>query len=121
MPKKSHQADADSDTDCGKQCRQDGRGPDVAPLRGETALGENHDEGGEAERLRQIGIVEWNPDAGLTHHQAQTEKQQQGWKTDPSADPSGDDRGDQDDGTYQEDDVDLNHAHILHQVPVSPQ
>ena len=77
VPEQGHQADADPDANRGQQCRQDGRGPDVAPLGGETALGQDHHQRGKAECLRKIGIVEGDSDAGFAHHHAETEEQQQ--------------------------------------------
>ena len=77
VPEKSHQADADPDAKRGQQRRQDGRGPDVAPLGGEAALGQDHHERGKPECLRKIGIVEGDSDTGFAHHHAETEEQQQ--------------------------------------------
>ena len=68
MPEEGHQPNADPDADGGEQYRQDGRGSDIAPPRGETALSKNDYQCGEPERLSKIGIVEWDSDAGLAHN-----------------------------------------------------
>jgi hypothetical protein len=61
-------------------------------LCGETALGQDHHQRSEAERLGKIGIVEGDADAGFAHHHAETEEQQQRREPDARADPGGDDR-----------------------------
>ena len=77
MPEQGHQADADRDPDRGQHGGEAHRGSDVAPLRGQTALRQDDDEGGESQSLGEVWIVERDTERTIgaeQHAQAQEEQ-----------------------------------------------
>ena len=102
-----------ADPDRGQQRGQADRGPDVAPLGGQSALGQDDHQSGEAERLGQVGVLELDPETRSPITIPSTRNSSSDGQPDPRADPGGDDRRDQHRSTHQQDGVDVDHPPIL--------
>ena len=76
-----HHQHADPDADGGQRDTQPHHRPDVRPGRGQSTFGQDQDQRGEAERVRQLGVVEAQPDAGLTEGNAHQQVDEQAGQT----------------------------------------
>ncbi len=83
------------------------RRADLRPGGGETALGEDHRERREAERVRELGVLEVDPEAGLAEGDAHQEVDQQARQARARGHPDGQDREQGDRGTDQHERVEL--------------
>ena len=94
--------------------RRGGRhhGTDLLPRGGQAAFGEDHDEGGEAERLRHFLVVEVQPERILTQQQAEPEVEQQRGQPAADREPHRGDGDQQHDGADQEQQVELMDRHV---------
>ena len=86
---------------------------DLCPPGAQTPLGEDDDEGGEAERLREFGVVEPEvADAVLPQQEPEAEVDQQAGEPDADGQPDGDHGGEQHDGADEQDDAEILDRHL---------
>jgi len=102
-----HHRHADRDTERGQRDTQSDRRPDLVPLRGQTTFGQDHHQGGEAEGVRHVGVLELDAQAGLAEQHAHQQVDQQAGKSGPHRDPHGQDRHEHDDSAQQQNRVQL--------------
>jgi hypothetical protein len=81
--------DADHNAQSGQCDAQPQRRPHLRPARGEAALGQDQDQGGEPERLGERGVVEPDAEAGLADRDADSQVEQQRRETEADRHPNG--------------------------------
>ncbi len=75
----------------------------MLPLGGQTTLGEDQHETAEAQRVREIGVGELDPEPRAAQQQAEEQVDEQRWEPGRDGDPNREDREHQDTGADQQD------------------
>ena len=90
-----HHQHADPDADGRQRDTEPHHRPDVGPGRGQSTFGQDQDQRGEAERVGKLGVVEAQPEAGLTERDAHQQVDEQAGQPEAHADAHGQDREEQ--------------------------
>ena len=115
---RDHRDDRDADADADRRERERERQPrpDRLPAGGDAALGQDDHQRGDADRLRELEVVE-RDQARAAERRADAEVEQQAGQSGAGRQPDRDDRDDQDRSTDEQGDVQLVDGHLLISTP----
>ena len=99
--------DADRDAERRERDPEPHRRPDLRPLGGETTFGEDQHERREAQRVRDVGVLEVDAEPGLAEQHAHQQVDQQAGETGAHREPDRQDRDQHHGGADQQDRVHL--------------
>ena len=115
-------ADADRDPDSRQYDAQRHHRTYFVPPGGQTALGQDHHQRREPERMRELRVLEVDvPRTRLAEHQPHAEIDQQRREPEPPRQPDRDHRDQQHPGPGQQDPVELRNVHRGARPPASPE